>query len=1684
MTDPVVTLRLQADNSKLLPATRESTQAVQQLGAAGTAAGRQAAAGAQGIRQIGVASDQASRKASAMAAVLNQVKTAVGAVAAVQVIAGLTRMADQYANISGRLRLATESQAAFAVAQAEVYAISQRTSTALESTATLYARLAQSTAEYGISQQRQLALTETINKTFAVSGASAVAAANTITQFTQALAGGVLRAEEFNSVVENSPRLAKALADGLGIGMGELRAQVNAGLIDVQRLVQALESQSAVIAAEFESMPLTVERAMVQLRNSITQAAGQASQDFGVSGALAQGIALLANNLDVLATAAGVVAVAFGGRLVAQLALATAAKVQAIVQSRQLAAAELQAARAAEAAAAAQLQAARAGVGAAGSPAAAEANLAAAQLRTAAATQAASIALTAKAAAMRAVNVAMAAFGGPVGLAVTALTLFVMWVTNSSKKAEELSKAVTAGFQPAIDTLENFNKETANAGFANLASSIQTLEEAKKEVQALADEYARMEATAASAGTGMVTPGFRQAMEEQAQAIEVAQLRVSQLVAGYERAVDVSADLVLSSAGITSANEAQRRSLEQLLERTSGQGQKIEQLRPLLVDWARKQYDVDTANRVAAASFDQVATAAGNSGKAIKDALKEVNEGLAQQINQVQLRLIEQTQGKAAAMRAGFLKELADQGIDPTSAEAQALRTQNEQLIALTASLDAATQATRTQKTADTEASRAAEERARVLEQQAEAQRRYADEAAIATAEIAGPLAVAEAQRQQRIAELDRELAAHNITQAAYNALVEQATRVERERAAEVAQAQAAPQALLDTMSGELRMLGAVGLERERLYRRLRAEEDMRQAVNEANRAGAKITAEMTAELVDQAHAYADLSIALEEHVANLNEWADVATRGVADFADLFADTLSGMRDGSQSAWDDIKDIFRRGWRDAIRTLLEQSVVRPFQNALQNLISGAVNGAMSGAGQGGWLSSLAGLIGGGSNLTGTGAMAASGGWAGALAGAGSMMGFGNNVSGLTSMAAGGGASGGGNLGAVIQIGGKVYQAVSGGGISGSTIAGASYLAAGAGALYGWNQGGDTAGKIGGAAAYGVAGYYGATAVGTVAAGYAAAGTAGAAAAGSAALGAIPVVGWIALAAIAIDKLSGGKLFGTDYKAKEVTQTIGVGAEGGTAAASVYEEGQKSLFRGKKRRTRTVDAGDEAREAADELYNAIDGVARSAAETLGLASVDIIAGSFQQVSDSKGKLKRSFSTILGKVYDESIEEFQQRLSAENVIAQIEQLDDTASAIAERWRSSATELLDGAQFLLAAVVDFNNGAGLLSAGGLERLTDLIEVLARGDETLTEAYQRVMAGASNYGSIAAAAYQDVATAGFSNFAKSLLQVRQEEKERIRALQEQAKALHGLSAREEDLAAVRAAAQAKTDALVASLESELVDLALNRINDQIEQLGGAAEGASSSIEAFINSLRLSEQLSPDTDATKRVTANDLMSAAALAGDADAFTQYAQQFLEVSRRLNASAAGYQADYDRVLQLAGRFGGEGSAASLEDLYAQRAALQSQQEAAARLERAQRIAQGVSDLAGVNGRDPLEILRSVTGLTPETLAGDLGLSVGELGDYLAAQQTDIGDLADILYELPRRIATELVTVLADREVPVAPAAGTVPTTGTPGASSSSGATLGNVTDPAALAALQRIEVLLQRQANAQELQVLR
>lgn len=315
------------------------------------------------------------------------------------------------------------------------------------------------------------------------------------------------------------------------------------------------------------------------------------------------------------------------------------------------------------------------------------------------------------------------------------------------------------------------------------------------------------------------------------------------------------------------------------------------------------------------------------------------------------------------------------------------------------------------------------------LDRQAELLRRYTEEADMAAATMAGPLAEAEQKHKQRLAELNAELSAGNITRAAFNVLEKESAAALAATTTELDKQKHAPQALLDTMSGELDMLRLVGPARERARREMQNQRDMQQAINEANAAGAGITADLSASLMAQARAAAQASIEADKYADSLQQWADVGTYLVSDTADALADfAASGLRDWS-GMWEGMKDVAKQALRDIARQLLEQKMVVPIQTRILDSINGF------GSGNGMSLNSILGIFGGngtaagGQNVGNIAALLSKGqsaiGFQAGTAnvGQGSLLGFGNNVSALAgggTAAAGGAATGAatGALGAV------------------------------------------------------------------------------------------------------------------------------------------------------------------------------------------------------------------------------------------------------------------------------------------------------------------------------------------------------------------------------------------------------------------------------------------------------------------------------------------------------------------------------------------------------------------------------------------------------------------------------------------------------------------------------------------
>lgn len=229
-----------------------------------------------------------------------------------------------------------------------VFDISQATRSSLDATATLYARLERGTREYNTSAEDLAKLTSIINQGFIVSGATAQEAENAIIQLSQGIASGVLRGEEFNSVAEQGSRLMVALADSMGVGIGQLRKMAAEGKLTTDVVVKGLLSQGDAIGKEFAKTTRTMSQAFQEAGNNLTKFLGENTTIKSTISAFSDAVITVSKNLDELSSVLTVIAAVVGSRYVGALAMATKSKVMMAAASRQESVATLQSARASE----------------------------------------------------------------------------------------------------------------------------------------------------------------------------------------------------------------------------------------------------------------------------------------------------------------------------------------------------------------------------------------------------------------------------------------------------------------------------------------------------------------------------------------------------------------------------------------------------------------------------------------------------------------------------------------------------------------------------------------------------------------------------------------------------------------------------------------------------------------------------------------------------------------------------------------------------------------------------------------------------------------------------------------------------------------------------------------------------------------------------------------------------------------------------------------------------------------------------------------------------------------------------------------------------------------------------------------------------------------------------------------
>ncbi len=285
--------RAQAEVDKLENEVAQADQAFNQFSQASNKANQE-------LKETSTISDKAQASFSTLRTGATLLVSALAAIGVGLGVREIAQAADSYAMLSARIQQATKDGGSFEQAIASVHQIALQTNSSLDATAGLFTKLNIVSKDMGKSQQFALEMTSTVTKAIQLGGGTAQASEAAVTQFIQAMQGGLLRGQEFNSVMENGYGLAEALAKGLGVTTSELRNMAENGELGAERVLAALEKQKKGVDAQYAEMPLTISNALQKIATSWQILIGEMDQANGASATVAQWLSTLADNLNIV----------------------------------------------------------------------------------------------------------------------------------------------------------------------------------------------------------------------------------------------------------------------------------------------------------------------------------------------------------------------------------------------------------------------------------------------------------------------------------------------------------------------------------------------------------------------------------------------------------------------------------------------------------------------------------------------------------------------------------------------------------------------------------------------------------------------------------------------------------------------------------------------------------------------------------------------------------------------------------------------------------------------------------------------------------------------------------------------------------------------------------------------------------------------------------------------------------------------------------------------------------------------------------------------------------------------------------------------------------------------------------------------------------------------------------------
>ena len=250
------------------------------------------------LDKMGSNFDRASGSVSRFEGALNKVGVAIAAAFTIETAKRLIAIGDEMATLQARITRLSPSIDTAKETMSALSAIASQTGNSLSETERLWESLTTALKSAGATNSQILALTSTLQKIGTIGGSSSEEMANALRQFGQSIAGGTLRAEEFNTILEQMPELARQIASGLGISIGDLRKRMLEGKLTAEDALNAIQKQSKSVNEEFDKMPVNIDRAKNSLDVAFKNAINDINQAIGLTSTLAGLMQSVADNLN------------------------------------------------------------------------------------------------------------------------------------------------------------------------------------------------------------------------------------------------------------------------------------------------------------------------------------------------------------------------------------------------------------------------------------------------------------------------------------------------------------------------------------------------------------------------------------------------------------------------------------------------------------------------------------------------------------------------------------------------------------------------------------------------------------------------------------------------------------------------------------------------------------------------------------------------------------------------------------------------------------------------------------------------------------------------------------------------------------------------------------------------------------------------------------------------------------------------------------------------------------------------------------------------------------------------------------------------------------------------------------------------------------------------------------------